>query len=274
MRDDNQYSIPSVHVVDDEKLQDELKHPVPPGGNLPQLNLADSPGFSVASGKSFQAMPEPIKPDIVWPDLSGSSECGGYDPSNPAPPAPGLAGCMDNGFSTPASSPILPDYGLPDFASLNKSLIGTSEDLAQAKIDYSPGGEFGPDPMNPDLTDYRKPMGLDFYPESYSNLWAPDPSLDGDATNPDIPSGIAVINHPEDPDPSVQDLQNPQLELQVKMDGRPGEMDPSALDILHQAPTYDQVKGVSYDLSYMVQPGSSRRARHMDMLMHGLDGDL
>ena len=67
-RDDNT----SVHVVDDEKLTDTYTEPIPPGGSLPQLNLADSSGFDVASGQSFQAMPDATKPDIVWPTLSGS----------------------------------------------------------------------------------------------------------------------------------------------------------------------------------------------------------
>jgi hypothetical protein len=271
--DDNQFAIKSVHVVDDEKLVDSLQNVVPPGGAEPDLNLAESPGFNVASGVSYQPMPTPVKPDIKWPDLSGSPDCGGYDSMNPSPPAPDLAGC-GGGFSTPASGPIQPDYGVPDFASLNQGLKGTSDDLAQARLNYAYGGEFEPDPSNPDLTGYNKPMGLDFYPESYANLWQPDPTLDGDVMNPDIPNGIHGIRDPEQPDPQLPDLQDPQFSLDIQMQGRPGEMDPNAMNVLHSSPDFDATKGVAYDLSYIVQGGSTRRGRKMDMIMHGLDGDL
>lgn len=270
--DDNQWAIPSIHVVDDEQLQDSLAHPVPPGGSEPRLNLAESPGFNVASGSSWQAMPDPPRPEITWPSLSGSPDCGGVDHSNPSSPAPDLAGC-GGGFSTPASSPILPDYSQPDWGSLNQGLVGNGDDIANAAIHYAPNGKFGPDPMMPDLTSYNHPMGLDFHQTSPSDIFKPDP-VTGDLTDPDIPNGIHVLSNPEAPDPSVPDLQNPELELQIKMQGRPGDMDPSALDIMHQSPDYGATKGVSYDLSYMVQPGSSRRSRHMDMLTHGLDGDM
>src|SRR5271157_4878184 len=155
--DDNQFGIKSVHVVDDEKLQDQYQDPIPPGGSKAQLNLAESPGFNVASGQSFQAMPTPIKPDIVWPTLSGSPDMGGVDDANPSPPAPNLAG-VGGGFDFPADGTIhQPDYGQPDWASLNQGLTGSSDDLAQAKINYATNGEFGPDPANPDLMDYNKP---------------------------------------------------------------------------------------------------------------------
>ncbi len=277
MEDAARYAIPSVHVVDDEKMQGTYQEPIAPGGSMPQLALAGE-GINVASGQAFQTQPEPIKPDIVWPSLSGSPDCGGVDPANSSPPAPGLAGCMDNGFSTPASSPILPDYIQPDWGSLNPSLAGGADDIYNGNITYShsPGGEFGPDPDVPDLTSYNHPMGLDFYPESYANIFAPDPGLDGDATNPDVPGGIHVINDPAMPDPQLPDLQNPQLEPQVRMapEDRPGNIAPEAMDILQSSPDFGSTNGVAYDLSYMVQPGSSRRSRHMDMLTHGLDGDM
>jgi len=267
--DDNQFAIPSVHVKSDEQLVDTMAHPTPPGGALPDLNLAESPDFNVASGVSYQPMPDQPKPEIVWPTLSGSPECGGYDPSNPAPAAPNLAGC-GGGFDFPADGQLhQPDYGQPDWASLNQGLIGTSDDLAQAKLNYSYGSEFAPDPLNPDLTDYNKPMSMYFYPESYANLWKPDPTLDGDVMNPDIPNGIHGIRDPEQPDPQLPDLQDPQFSLDLQMQGRPGDMDPGAMDAM-QGPDLDEVRGVSYDKSYMVQPGSSRRARHMDLLMDGL----
>lgn len=268
IEDQARWAIPSVHVIDDELLKDTWKEPIPPGGTMPDLGLAGS--FNVASGIPFQTQPEPIKPEIVWPTLNGSPECGGYDPQNPSPPAPNVAGC-GGGYDFPADGQIhQPDFGVPDFASLDASLQPYDLD---AGLNYSYGSEFAPDPMNPDLTDYRHPMGLDFHQSSPADIFKPDP-VTGDLIDYDVPGGVSVLDYPADPDPQLPDLQHPQLEPDRRMQTRPGDMDTSALDVMHQAATYNQVKGVAYDVSFLTQPGSTRRARHLDGLMHGLDGDL
>ncbi len=82
------------------------------------------------------------------------------------------------------------------------------------------------------------------------------------------------MSHPLDPDPSVPDLQNPQLSQDVTMQDRPGDMADGAMDVLRNDATYNATKGVAYDMSYMTQPGSTTRGRRMDMLNHGLDGDM
>src|SRR5713226_10658668 len=74
-------------------------HPVPQGGNIPQMNLAGVDGFNVASGYARQPMPDPGKPAPYDPVLSGSPERAGYDPANPALMPPNLAG-MDGMTTT------------------------------------------------------------------------------------------------------------------------------------------------------------------------------
>jgi hypothetical protein len=71
----------------------------------------------------------------------------------------------------------------------------------------------------------------------------------------------------------LPDLQDPQFELQIHMQGRPGEIEQASLDAI-KGPDYEMTKGVSYDLSFMTQQGSSNRSRRMDRLYKGLDGDL
>ena len=103
MEDEGRWAIPSVHVVDDERLKGEYQEPIPPRGNLPKLNLAGADGINVASGSSFQAMPDVPRPEIVWPELSSPPESiymMGYESSSPAPPAPNLAGI--DGVPSPA----------------------------------------------------------------------------------------------------------------------------------------------------------------------------
>jgi hypothetical protein len=284
MRDANQFSIPSVHVVDDEKLKGSIEYPMPPGGALPSLDLAQSPGINVASGSSYQPMPDPPRPEITWPELSGTPEeigMMGYDSSNPAPPAPNLAGVdgvpspaqlnAEPSFTVPA---ILPDYGLPDFASLNVAL--QPYNLVAPGIHMDARAEFDDDPALPDTQDYNQPCGLAIHDDDSPEAWErPDPLL-GDLTAYDLPGGVSVIRSPLEPDPMLPDLQMPQLTQDREMapSDRPGNLDSDALNGMHQDPTYDQVKGVGYDVSFMTQPGSSHRSRKMDLLMHGLDGDL
>ncbi len=69
-----------------------------------------------------------------------------------------------------------------------------------------------------------------------------------------------MVNNPQDPNPSVPDLQNPQFQLAVQMSGRPGDMDPGAFDVLNNSPDVQGLSNVSYDISPMVQPGSTRRS--------------
>src|SRR5436305_5410066 len=85
----------------------------------PDLNLVGIDGWSVASGRSIQAMPEPIKPPVTMPSLSGSPDLGGIDPAQPIPRL-NLAG--SEGFPAPiqlaqpadSGSIHTPDFGLPD----------------------------------------------------------------------------------------------------------------------------------------------------------------
>lgn len=277
--DEARYAVPSVHVADDEKLLTPApQEPIPPGGVFPQLNLAGN-DFDVASGQAFQRMPEPEKPDAPVPDLMSAPEdvlMMGYEPSNPAPQAPNLAGVdgppdPNTLMTEPNQGAILPDYGVPDFASLNAPL--QPYDLEDG-INYAYGSEWSPDPLNPDITSYNKPCGLDIQQQKYpEDLTKPDPYLN-DLTGYDQVQGVDFLRNPSDPDPQLPDLQNPQLEPEVHMMERPGDMDDSALSTMPSDPTYDQVKNVGYDISYMVQPGSTRRSRHMDLLMNGLrDGD-
>lgn len=83
----------------------------------------------------------------------------------------------------------------------------------------------------------------------------------------DIQSGIAArgalapaIQHP--------DLTVP---LPSRDDGRPGDLDPSALDVLHATASYQQVAPHSYPEVWMDQRGvNSARTRHLTLLDDGL----
>ncbi|MBV9228013.1 MAG: hypothetical protein JOZ18_01780 [Chloroflexi bacterium] len=241
-------------------------HPLPPGGQMPDLNLAGVDGFNVASGYSIQSMPDPGKPMPYAPTLSGSPEMGGIDPQAPIPTL-NLAGV--EGVPPPAQlarpAPNIinpPDFGVPDFSQPDLKPY----DLTGPGIDYSP--EYAPDPMLPDLTDYSQPIGLDI---QRNDLLAVDPPL-SDLLRYDVPDGITISHDPLDADPLVPDLQNPQLTQDVHMSQRPGDLDPSALQQMHMQPTYQQLDNVPYNQVFMDQSGmNTARRRHYDLLMRGLD---
>ncbi len=61
-RDDNNFAIPSVNVIDNEKLTDTYTEPIPPGGSLPQLNLADSSDSMWLAASRFNVCRRPLSP--------------------------------------------------------------------------------------------------------------------------------------------------------------------------------------------------------------------
>src|SRR5690242_4050534 len=106
-------------------------HPLPPGGRMPNLNLAGSDGFNVANCQSIQSQPDPAKPTPYEPVLSGSPDLGGIDPAMPVPVL-NLAGV--EGVPTPEqlarpaidNAIHLPDFGQPNFTQPALKPMGTA----------------------------------------------------------------------------------------------------------------------------------------------------
>jgi hypothetical protein len=249
-------------------------HPLPPGGRMPDLNLAGSDGFNVANSQSIQSQPDPAKPAPYVPVLSGSPDLGGIDPAMPVPVL-NLAGV--EGAPPPAqlARPMtdntihLPDFGLPDFTEPELRPGSTST----FGISFDQQAEFAADPMLPDLTEYHRPYGLDIHNlDGEGNaLFQPDPPL-SDLLDYEVPSGATVSHDPLAPDPLVPDLQHPQMTPDVEMQERPGDLDPDALQQLHIQPLYQQLDGIPYNQVFMNQSGmNARQRRHNDLLMGGLD---
>jgi hypothetical protein len=240
---------------------------------MPDLNLAGVNGWSVASGRSIQPMPDPGRPVPYVPELHGSPELGGIDPAQPIPRL-NLAGV--DGVPAPAQlarpAPTTlhqPDYGAPDTTQPHLQTANVADD----GVSFEPRAEFEPDPLLPDLDEYARPYGLDIrnLPGEGSGLFAPDPPLD-DLLDYDVPGGAAVCRDPLAPDPLLPDLQALQLPQEVHMSERPGDLAAGALDQMHLSPTYQQLDGVPYSSVFMDQSGmNSARRRHFDLLMGGLD---
>jgi hypothetical protein len=252
-------------------------HPLPPGGRMPDLDLAGSDGFNVASGQSVQSQPDPVRPEPYVPVLSGSPELGGIDPAIPVPVL-NLAGVEGVPPPTQLASPAtdsthtfvhLPDSDRPDFTQPELK----SADIATPAISFDQQAEFAADPMLPDLTAYHRPYGLDIHnlASDGNALFQPDPLL-ADLLDYEAPSGATVYRDPLAPDPLMPDLQQPQMTPDVEMQERPGDLDPHALQQLHIQPLYRQLDGIPYNQVFMDQSGvNSTQRRHNDLLMGGLD---
>jgi hypothetical protein len=254
-------------------------YPAPPGGHEPDLNLAGSSGYGidVASGISFQSMPTPGKPEPYTPVLTGGPENIGMMGIDPMARFNhlNLAGEMGtpsvNDVASPAQDQavVTNDYCMPDMSQPSLQPFNLDAGLTAEK-------PFQPDPLLPDLTEYCVPSGMTIHNfKDPSGLLVPDPGVT-DLINYDVPGGITITHHPLDADPGVPDLQQPELEPEVRMDpeDRPGEMDENALSAMHTLPTYKTVQNKQPETVYMDQSGNnSRRTRKFTRMMKGLDAE-
>jgi hypothetical protein len=146
-----------------------------------------------------------------------------------------------------ASSPT-PQVNAPTFTQPDTTAPSlAAHDLTGPGIDlHKPSAA---DPQLPDLKDYAHPHGLAIQ----LPLW----SDSARQPNSDLPG-----------------LQDPDLRQQVHMQDRPGDLDASALNTMHQQATYQQLDGKQYPEVFMDQSGmNNTRTRHMDLLMRGLDAE-
>ena len=176
--------------------------------------------------------------------------------------------------SQPATD-ILPDFSAPDTTPVPlqpHSVTGLSLTL------FSP---FAPDPLLPDASAYPRPYALDIY----SGTTLSDPLLTGDIAsqeelNANLASGLGFssvdVQNGFVPDILMPELHSPDLIIplpDVELDGRPGDLDPSALDALHANNV--QPASSHYPSVWMDQRGmNATRSRHLTLLDDGLDNGL
>ena len=205
----------------------------------------------------------------------------GLDPSQPfydlnlagaqGVPSPQM---LAHPMSTQSSPILLPDFGMQDYE------IPPIQpyNLTAPGITYMPA--FTADPALPDLDEYTHPYNLDVI----TQVTTPDPQLVHDVpTSSEIASNlypslgfstINVLSAVTDIDPLVPDLQHPDLIQQTRMplDERPGDLDPSALSVMHATLSYQQASDTTYPEAWMDQHGmNTTRTRHMSLLNDGLD---
>jgi hypothetical protein len=170
---------------------------------------------------------------------------------------------------------IPPDYGTPDFSTPRLQ----DGDLAGADLNLIPPDYSTPDPSLPDLRDIPAPFAVDMpdgmQPSPVIALDIPNDEEIARSLYPGLGfSGLSVNRDLREPDPPIPDLQHPDLRPQVSMnpDERPGDLDPSALDVMHASLQYEQVRDKEYPAVQMDQRGmNNHRTRDFTMLMKGLD---
>ena len=138
---------------------------------------------------------------------------------------------------------------------------------------------FEPDPLLPDLTAYIRPDALDIHDQ----MTDMDPLLARDIpshaeVDASLFAGLGfstldVLSGLDATDPLLPSLQSPDAHVPLpnEEDGRPGDLDPSALATLHQTASYQQIASHHYPQVWMDQSGvNSTRARHLTLLDDGL----
>lgn len=148
-------------------------------------------------------------------------------------------------------------------------------DLQAPGIDHIPAMQ--PDPYTGDLLQFDHPHGLSLFALNQPDPLAlpPDPMLP-DFADYDRPDNL-IMPSPMSVDPSLPNLQSPDLEQEVHMQDRPGEMVDSNGDSPNLGPDGDNDDDDGpmppYDEAYQT-PGLSHRQRKQDMLYRGLTGDV
>lgn len=129
--------------------------------------------------------------------------------------------------------------------------------------------EWEPDPALPDLLAENRPGGLDIIAASRDPLTI-DP-MAPDLDEYDRPAGLDMPG-PLVADPALPDLQEPELEQEIHMTDRPGDLASDALDEMHDDETYRELPTTDYKELWMQQRGqNTHRSRRLGMLDLGLD---
>ncbi len=256
----------------------EPLYPTVQGQAAPDLGLAaygvedDRTIVDPAHGAHFSDSMPPCKMDLPMLNESGAAQ--GLAQMGIAPDVPYFDLQLADARPAPTPAQLLapqgvgainpPTYALPDMQ-IPPLRMG---DLTAPGLD--PVSALAVDPQLGDLLQFVQPGGL-------LVVAATRDPLSIDPINPDFgeydrPPGLGMPA-PLTPDPTLPDLQQPQLTQAVHMPTRPGELAQAMLTTLHSDPTYRALPTRNERELYLKQEGSSRRSRHMGMLEPGLDGE-
>jgi hypothetical protein len=251
---------------------DEPLYPSIPGQPVPDLGLAQ---YGVTTPQTqLYTNSDSTLPMICEPELMGDAQSIHDMGIDPSVPYYHLELANDHEVMTPAQLAAPQGMGkvnAPTFDAPEMSVPGLrAGDLTRPGIDYVE--EFEPDPHTGDLLQFAKPGGLEVH--AASTRFTPDPMLP-DLDEYDRPAGLGMPDAMT-PDPMLPDLQSPQLEPDVQMIGRPGDMALDALSELADETEKEEVPDGDYKEIWMQQHGrATHRTRHMKTLTTGLheEGD-
>lgn len=241
----------------------------------PDLSLAMTPSLpDIASGESLTHMPIPMpaiprsQPALQCSDPGMELNQMGISPNVPYYDLM-LASTPDLAYEQ------YPQANDPTFTAPSLSVpTNRPYDLQAPGIDHIP--EFAPDPYTSDLLQFDQPMGLSITAASSSPMGDIPSVISPDLAEYDRPDNL-MMPAPMSIDPSMPDLQSPELEQEIHMQDRPGEMVDSNGDAPSLGPDGDNDDDDKpmppYDVEYQT-PGLSHRERKQDMLYRGLKGDL
>lgn len=143
----------------------------------------------------------------------------------------------------------------------------TAPDFAQPELQAMKPGFTLPNPAEPDPPHV---VQLSLWPADPERMSVTQPDPDSpDLTELEIPANLTT------PSDSAHIMSEPGYAPDSIMDQRPGELDPSALEVLLGSPDHaDLSPDLSYPHLYIDQDEMSRRKRHLGMLDLGLERDI
>ncbi|HVT97045.1 MAG TPA: hypothetical protein VHE33_06025 [Acidobacteriaceae bacterium] len=251
---------------------DEPLYPSVQGQSIPDLGLAQ---YGVATPQTHLSTTSDSTPPMMCvPELMGDARSIHQMGIDPEVPYYHLELANDHKIMTPAQLAApqgIGDVNAPTFDAPEMGVPGLrAGDLTGPGIDHV--GEFEPDPHTGDLLQFAQPGGLEIH--AASTRLTSDPMLP-DLGEYDRPAGLEMLNEMM-PDPTLPDLQQPQLEQNVHMIGRPGDLASDAMKAGADEVEKEDVPSGDYKEMWMQQHGrATHRTRHMKMLTTGLheEGD-
>lgn len=250
-------------------------YPSAAGQAMPDLNLAgvSTPTTSLAGGNFTDSTPpqNTVVPPLSTNDVDGDINQLGIDPAvsyfelNLAGDALPIPAPAKLAMPALAAQELV---NAPTFSGPFSDVPSTRPfDLTGPGIDGI--APFEADPATGDLLQFDRPRGVFMLAASEMPLaadpMAPDLALYDRPDGLDMPGPLMV-------DPALPDLQHPTLAQAVEMPGRPGDLAPEALAMMHDLPAYEQLPAASSKALWMAQQGNnSAHERRLGMLMLGLD---
>ncbi|HEY0756892.1 MAG TPA: hypothetical protein VGD98_23265 [Ktedonobacteraceae bacterium] len=250
-------------------------YPAVQGQPVPDLGLARYGVAGVATAQTMLHTNSDSTPPVSndWPQLESADPAGSIHKMGIVAGVPEYDLCLANEFEVRTPAQLAAAQGIggvntPSFSAPTGS-VPTLRAGALSRAELDMPEPLAADPALADLTQFAQPGGLSIVAAS-SDL-TPLEWVQAESWEHDRPAGLSIAGGLQ-VDPLLPDLQDPQLEQDVYISDRPGDLASGALAEMAEDASYKRLPDHAYQALWMQQAGDNqRRERHLGMLYLGLE---